>query len=118
MTTWRPASHEIDPLLEAVVNAARATILPVSAINSPAPLSNGVRDLVLADGRTLRLALKAHQVTQESRNDRPLVVYEIGGSAVVDRSGYRVIGKATVDLATRAFFDVDCRLEPVGIVGV
>lgn len=118
MTDWRPASHEIDPLLEAVINAARATILPVPTINTPAPLSDGVRDLELADGRRLQMVLKAQQLTQETRHDRPVVVYEINGNAVVDRAGFLIIGKATIDLATRAFFEVDCRMEPVGTVAV
>lgn len=116
MNTWRPASHEPDPLLEAVNNAARATILPVAAINVPPPSSDGIRDLQLPDGRQLRIALTAHQMAQETHGVRAVVIYDIGGNALIDRIGYRVTGRAVVDIATRAFLDINCRLETVGSV--
>jgi hypothetical protein len=117
-TIWRPASQEIDPLQEAILHAARATILPLAAISSPAPSGEGVRELQLADGRHLRMMLTAQQSSQETRNGRLVVVYGFSGNAVADHAGYRVTGQAILDVATRAFLDVSCRLAPVGAVSV
>ena len=116
--TWRPAAKEIDPLQEAVLNAARATILPAAAINVPPPGSDGVRTVTLGDGRQLRVALTAKELSQQKRNDRPVVIYGFSGNAVADRSGYRVTGEAVIDVATHAFLNVSCRLEPVGAVNL
>lgn len=116
MTTWRPASQEIDPLQEAILNAARATVLPVAAIKTPAPALDGVREIALPDGTVLRMSMAARSVGQETRNGRPLAFFEIAGNAVAGRSGYRVTGEAVVDLATKAFIDIRCRLESVGAV--
>lgn len=116
ITVWQPAGDEIDPLQEAVLNAARATILPLAAINTPPLSSDGVRELKLADGRSLRLMLIAQQLSQETRDKRTVVVYGFTGNAVADRAGYRVSGQAVIDIVTRAFLDISCRLEPVGNV--
>ena len=116
MTVWRPASHEIDPVLEAVAAAARATILPVATIDTPPASADGIREVPLADGRRLRMVLSARELSQESRGGRAVIVYAVLGNAVIDRAGYSISGQAVVDVATRAFLDVDCRLESVGTV--
>lgn len=114
MTVWQPATHEIDPLLEAVANAARATILPTASINVSPPTADGIRSSRLRDGRELRLQLSAQCREQRRRGPRAVVVYAVQGSAIVDdRAGYRVTGQAVLDLGTRAFLDIQCRLEPV-----
>ncbi|MGY8683194.1 hypothetical protein Q2941_36275 [Bradyrhizobium sp. UFLA05-153] len=104
-------------MVEAVANAARATILPTPMINMPPPSSDGIRSLLLRDGRELRLRLSTQHLEQRQRGPRTVVVYAIRGNAVVDnRTGYRVSGQAVLDLATRAFLDVECRLEQVSSV--
>ncbi|WP_027584629.1 hypothetical protein [Bradyrhizobium sp. Ai1a-2] len=117
MSAWRPATREIDPLLEAVANATRASILPTAWINA-APLSaDGIRSQRLRDGRELHLQLSTQYLEQKQRGPRTVVVYAVQGNAVVDnRLGYRVTGQAVLDAATRAFLDVECRLESVGAV--
>lgn len=117
MTVWQPATHEIDPLLEAVADAARATIMPTASINVSPPTADGIRSNRLRDGRELRLQLSTQCLEQRQRGPRTVVVYAVQGSAVVDdRAGYRVTGQAVLDVATRAFLDVQCRLESVGPV--
>lgn len=118
MTVWRPATHEIDPLLEAVASTARATILATaSSINAPAASVDGIRSQRLRDGRDLRLKLSTHCLEQEQRGPGTVVIYALRGNAVVDnRAGYRVTGQAVLDVATRAFLDVECRLEMTGPV--
>jgi hypothetical protein len=116
MTAWRPPTHEIDPLLEAVVNATRATIAPSASIDAPPPSSDDIRAQRLRDGRELRMRLSAQELQQVQRGVAPAVVYAVRGNAVVDGMGYRITGQAVLDIATRAFFDVDCRLESVGAV--
>ncbi|WP_456639329.1 hypothetical protein [Bradyrhizobium sp. USDA 10063] len=103
--------------MEAVANAVRATILPTASINVPPPTADGIRSNRLRDGRELRLQLSTQYLEQGQRDSRTVVVYAVGGNAVVDnRMGYQVTGQAVLDLATRAFLDVECRLESVGTV--
>ncbi|MCC8955309.1 hypothetical protein H8B02_18245 [Bradyrhizobium sp. Pear77] len=117
MTAWRPATHEIDPLLEAVADAARATILPTASIDMPPPSADGIRSQRLRDGRELRLKLSTHCLGQEQRGPRAVLVYALKGSVVVDNgTGYGVTGRAVLDVATRAFLDVSCQLKHVGAV--
>ncbi|WP_136626327.1 hypothetical protein [Bradyrhizobium macuxiense] len=115
MTVWRPASHEIDPLVEAIANTARATILPTASINIPPPSADGVHSQRLRDGRELRLSLSTQYLEREQRALCTVLVYALHGNAIVDNSlGYRVTGQAVLDIATRAFLDVECRLDPAG----
>ncbi len=117
MTAWRPATHEIDPVLEAIANAARATILPAVSINIPSPSTDGIRSQRLRDGRELRLKLSTRCPDQKQRGPRTVIVYALLGNAVVDnRIGYQVRGQAVLDVATRAFLDIDCQLEQVAPV--
>ncbi|MGY3396413.1 hypothetical protein ACVWW6_009004 [Bradyrhizobium sp. USDA 3311] len=115
MTVWRPATHEIDPLLEAVANTARASILPAASINIPPPSADGVRSQRLRDGRELRLKLSSQYLEQGQRGSCTVLVYTLQGNAVVDDCmGYSVTAQAVLDVATRAFLNVECRLVPVG----
>ncbi|WP_027522015.1 hypothetical protein [Bradyrhizobium sp. Ec3.3] len=117
MAVWRPATREIDPLEEAVANAARATILPTPTINVPRQSSDGIRTQLLRDGRELRLLLSTQYLKLQQRGPRAVVIYAVRGNAVVDKHiGYRVTGQAVLDVATRAFLDVECRLESAGSV--
>ncbi|WOH63801.1 hypothetical protein [Bradyrhizobium sp. BWA-3-5] len=117
MTIWRPATHEIDPLLEAVANAARATILPSASINIPLPSADGIRSQRLRDGRELRLKLSTQYLERGQRGFCTVLVYALQGNAIVDNCmGYSVTGQALLDVASRAFLDVEFRLESVGPV--
>ncbi|MGY0576278.1 hypothetical protein ACTGJ9_039115 [Bradyrhizobium sp. RDM12] len=103
--------------MEAVANTARATILPTAWINIPSPSADGIRSLRLRDGRELRLKVSTHCLKQEKRGARAVLVYAVQGHAVVDnRMGYRVTGQAVLDVATRAFLDLECQLERGGPV--
>lgn len=115
MTVWRSATHEIDPLIEAICNTARASILPTASINIPPPSADGIHSQRLRDGRELRLSLSSQYLERRRREFGTVLVYALHGNAVVDRSrGYRVTGRAMLDVATRAFLDVECRLDAVG----
>jgi len=72
--------------------------------------------LTLPDGRRVRMSLTAQVVTQETRNGRPTAIYGIGGHVAVEHEGYKVAGQAVIDLATRAFLEVECRLSSVGML--
>ena len=116
MTLWRPADREIDAVLEAVTHAIRATIAPAAPVQSPPASADGIREVQLDDGRIVRTKLFAQEMKQERRGPRAVLIYAVGGSVVVDRDGYAVSGQVVLDIVTRAFFDVDCRLEAVGAV--
>lgn len=62
------------------------------------------------------MQLSMQELQQERRGVSQVIVYAVSGNAVVDGMGYRISGRAALDIATRAFLDVDCRLESVGAV--
>ncbi|WP_024508459.1 hypothetical protein [Bradyrhizobium sp. ARR65] len=65
----------------------------------------------------MRLKLSAHYLEQEQRGPCTVFIYTLLGNAVVDNcKGYQVTGQAVLDVATRAFLEVECRLEVVGPV--
>ncbi|XIA63692.1 hypothetical protein ACFIOY_32285 [Bradyrhizobium sp. TZ2] len=103
--------------MEAVANAARATILPAVSINIPSPSTDGIHSQRLRDGRELRLKLSTRCLEQRQRGPCTVIVYALLGNAVVDnRIGYQVRGQAVLDVVTRAFLDVECQLEQVAPV--
>lgn len=111
--TWVPPERDIDPLEKALSLAVRDTILAFPAGNGSAPES--WRDLS-REGAAVSVLLRVAPREAASHQGRAALAYDVGGEAVAGRVGYRCEGRAVIDLKTRAFLDVTCRLVPVGQV--
>lgn len=116
--SWRPATREPDLVEDAIDRAIRAYILPHVSLED---YTGEGRVIALADGRQLRLALRAEAVRREAYKARDSVIYQVDGHAVIERAGerlgYQLNGTAVLDVTTQAFLHVEHRLTPVGAVG-
>ena len=121
--SWRPAAREPDLVEDAIARAIRAYIMPHVSLEDS--VGEG-RAIGLADGRQLRLSLRAEAVRREAYAARDAIIYQVDGHAVVERTsggvaterlGYQLSGSAVLDVKTQAFLLVEHRLTPVGTVG-
>ncbi|WP_127089607.1 hypothetical protein [Aquabacter cavernae] len=111
--TWQPPERDIDPFEKLLSLAVRDTILAHPAGNGGA--AQTWREL-RSDGMALNLLLRVAPREAVSHQGRAALTYDVGGEALSGRTGYRCEGRAVIDLKTRAFLDVTCRLVPVGAV--
>ncbi|MEW6122661.1 MAG: hypothetical protein AB1698_08595 [Pseudomonadota bacterium] len=111
--TWGPPERDMEPLEKALSLAVRDTILAYPAGNGGAP--DHWRDM-RSEGAPLSVLLRIFPRETASHRGRAALAYDVAGEAVVGRMGYRCEGRAVIDLKTRAFLDVACRLVAVGPV--
>lgn len=111
MPVWWPPTVEIDALDKAVADAARHAVLPLAEIGTPPPGVDGVREIRLADGRRVLLALTADPVGGGARDGRATLEFRIAGQGRVDERVFLVSGRAALDRATRAFLDLSVSLD-------
>ncbi len=112
---WTPPEREIDSLTQGVLDAARATIMPIGEIGVVRD-PGGWMIVPLKGGGEARVALEARAEGRRRVGSRDAVVYGFSGNASHGRQGYAVEGRATVDVATKAFLECECRLQAVGRV--
>jgi hypothetical protein len=108
--TWRPLAAIPEPIDLALRNAVRAR---VSALDTSSGVSRGDGDRLIVDmrdGRSMHVMLAAGQPRPVSFGPREAVRYDLEGRAILDTEGFGVAGYAIIDLKTRAFFDVGCRI--------
>ena len=111
---WTPAKSEPD-LLEAAINdLARHTLMPavVPAVGSLDP--EGWRKVTLADGRQAAITLEIRPSTDRQWGPRAAACYDFVGQAALERDGFAIAGAIIVDVATKAFLEVDCELTATG----
>lgn len=118
-TIWQAPTQEPDLLSEAVTEAVRSHVFhlnPVGMTLEPIPGTDW-REIRLADGRIVRLALSTGPGEQTRFGIRASAAMRVSGEVAVDDYGYRLSADVVVDLATRAILACECRLESVGRVG-
>jgi hypothetical protein len=116
MSTWTPAQKELHPLQIAIHDLARHLLMP-AVVPPPARRSaEGWHTLVLANGQRAAIFLEIAPRAETKFGPRAALAYEVNGRATLDAVGYLIAGEVLVDRATRAFLQVECRLEPLGKV--
>jgi len=111
MPVWRPPTVEIDALEAAVADAARHAVLPLAEIGTPPPGADGVREIRLADGRRVLLALTADPVGAGAQGGRATLEFRLVGQGRIGERVFLVSGRAVLDRATRAFLDLSIALD-------
>ncbi|MEW6256046.1 MAG: hypothetical protein AB1592_08825 [Pseudomonadota bacterium] len=107
--TWTPPDRDIHPYETILSLAIRDTILA-----APSGNGEGTWREVEAQGEALNLHLRVAPRERRTFNGRAVLAYAVAGDAVAAGTGYRCEGEALIDLKTRAFLAVECRLLPVG----
>lgn len=117
MSSWEPAKREPDALQAAVAATVRNLLMP-EVVRSPGkPNPGGWMDVTLGDGREARIAVKTQLNSTRRFGPRAVVSHDLSGRATLDRDGYTISGSIVIDLKTRSFLLVDCRLASMGRVG-
>ncbi|MFG1431285.1 hypothetical protein V5F44_15580 [Xanthobacter sp. V2C-8] len=109
--TWQPPARDMDPremILSAAVRVAIARHPDGCRADAWQELASGGMRL------TLRLAHAPQQ--RIAYNGRAALMYAVSGEVLEGRQGHSCEGSAVLDLKTRAFLNVDCRLVPTGRV--
>ena len=117
MSAWTPAQSELDPLQAAIHAVLRQVLMPGVAPAIAAPTSEGWHSLALADGRQVAIAMKTRLRPERQSGPRAALWHDFSGQATVGHDGVTFAGRAVIDVATRAFLEVDCKLTPMGRVG-
>lgn len=117
MSAWAPAQNELDPLLAAIHAVARSVVMPGVAPAVAARTPEGWHSLALADGRQVNIALQTRLRPERQWGPRAILSHDFFGQATVGHDAVTFTGRAVIDVSTRAFLEVDCRLTPMGRVG-
>lgn len=108
---WRPLERDIDPRDMIVSRVVRLAIT-----RFPEAHRETVWQEAGYGGVRLHLRLDHAPSQTVTYQGRAAMLYVIAGEVVEGREGARCEGQAVLDLKTRAFLSVTCRLIPVGRV--
>ncbi|MFG1392041.1 hypothetical protein [Xanthobacter agilis] len=108
---WQPLERDVDPRDMIVSRAVRTGI---------ARYPDGHRETIWQEGtyggRMLRLRLHHAPRQTLAYQGRAALLYAVSGEVLEGLEGYRCEASAILDLKTRAFLNVACRLIPLGPV--
>lgn len=112
--SWTPAKGE-PALLEGAINdLARRLLMPNVFPPVGSSELEGWRAIALADGRQAAVALEVRPTVDRQWGPRAAACYDLVGRATLDRDGFAIAGRVVVDMATKAFLEVECRLTAMG----
>jgi hypothetical protein len=104
------------PLQIAIHDLARHLLMPAVV---PPPARRGAEGwytLVLGDCQRAAIFLEISPRAETKFGPRAALAYDVKGRATLETNGYLIAGDVLVDRATRAFLQVECRLEALGKV--
>ncbi|MHB8885010.1 MAG: hypothetical protein ACYC5H_07955 [Methylovirgula sp.] len=114
MSAWTPADKDQHPLQAAIHDLARHYLMP-TIVRAPAPRGpEGWHSLVLSDGQRATIFLEIAARAEIKFGPRAALAYDIKGRATLEDNGFAFTGDVVVDRATRAFLQVDSRLQALG----
>jgi hypothetical protein len=109
--TWQPLARVPDPIQLALLDAARASIMPLDMRAGISRAENDMLAVDLADGRRIHVSFKTIAQTPETFGARNAVRYDMEGRAVIGKEGLGLAAHAVVDLKTRAFLNIACEIR-------
>ncbi len=117
MSSWTPADKALHPLQTAINDLARHYLMP-SIVPAPAPrTAEGWHSFALPDGQHASVFLEIVPRAEIKFGPRAALAYEVKGRATLEINGFRIAGNLLVDRTTRAFLEVECKLEALGKIG-
>lgn len=110
---WQPLKDDVGPL-EAQLSAWVRAL--VAAHPGGGPEAPTWHTAPLGDGQIAQFRLAVAPQVRTTFGVRAVVTYAVTGQVVIAAEGFACEGEAVLDLKTRAFLDVRCRLSPLGPV--
>jgi hypothetical protein len=109
--TWQPLTRVPDPVQQALVDAVRASIMPVDTHAGVSRAEDDMLAVDLADGRRIRVTFRTVAKSAEKFGARDAVRFDMQGRAIVGKAGLGLAAHAVVDIKTQAFLDVSCEIR-------
>jgi hypothetical protein len=107
----------MDPLQAAIHALARHVLMPDAAPAIAERSAEGWYNLTLRDGRRAAIALRTSLRSDRRWGSRAVLSYDLLCRATLERDGFAFEGRAVIDVATRAFLEIEGNLTALGRVG-
>jgi hypothetical protein len=116
MTAWTPAESETDPLEKAIHAVVRHVLMPgvVPAVGELTP--EGWYKVTLEDGRRAVIEPQTHLRPDRRWGPRAVVSHDLVCRATLEHDGFEFEGRAVIDVATKAFLEIEGSLTATGRV--
>ncbi|MEO1199734.1 MAG: hypothetical protein AAFX39_10955 [Pseudomonadota bacterium] len=111
---WHPIARETDPLTAAVLDVIRERVSTVIGKDMTVPMSLGEARAILPDGSDTVIALSVAPAQRGRFGKRAALTYDLRGQAACRGHGFAIIGRATIDLKTQAFYDISVDIADLG----
>jgi hypothetical protein len=82
----------------------------------PLPGAEGWHTLALANGERAAIFLEITSRAETKFGPRAALAFDVKGRATLETNGYLIAGDVLANCSTRAFLQVECRLEALGKV--
>ncbi len=109
--TWQPLTRVPDVVQQALLDAARASIISLDTYAGVSRAENDMLAVDLVDGRRIHVSFKTIAKAAEKFGARDAVRYDMQGRAIVGKEGLGLAAHAVVDIKTQAFLDVSCEIR-------
>jgi hypothetical protein len=109
--SWQPLTRIPDLVQIALLDAARASIMP---LDMRAGISLGEGNMLavdLTDGRRIHVGFRTVAKSAETFGARAALRYDMEGRAIVGQEGLGLAAHAVVDVKTKAFLDIACEIR-------
>lgn len=107
MAAWRPMKREPDVLRAVLYDYLRTRAPKVFLEQGDARRPLGRADMMMGNGRTLRVDLHLTLADRATLGTREAIVFDVSGHAADGAAGYAVAGRVVVDRATLAFLSIE-----------
>ncbi|MGX5851219.1 hypothetical protein ACWGTO_29595 [Mesorhizobium sp. PL10] len=107
MSSWRPLKREPDAVRATLYDYLRNRAAKVFLNGGSSTRALGYADMVMSNGRTLAVELKATPVDVQTSGTRSVIVFDIEGHAAEAATGYQVQGRIILDRETLAFLSIE-----------
>lgn len=117
MSAWTPAQRETDPLEAALHALIRHVLMPDVVPAVGLRNADGWYNLMFKDGRRAAIAVNTRLRADRRWGPRAALSYDFLCRAAVEHDGFAFQGRAVIDVATRAFLEIEGSLTPTGRIG-
>lgn len=107
MSAWQPMKREPDAIRVTLYDYLRNRSAKVFVDGGSTVRALGRADMLMSNGHTLTVELKATPTDVRTLGPRAVVVFDIDGHAAEAATGYEVQGRVVLDKQTLAFLSIE-----------
>ena len=107
MSSWQPMKREPDAIRATLYDYLRNRAVKVFLDGGSMTRALGRADMLMSNGRTLAVELRATPTDVQTLGTRAVIVFDIEGHAAEAATGYEVQGRVVLDKQTLAFLSIE-----------